>query len=99
MLRKPRTPANARDGPKALLYARGLHIALIGNAVAGFFLSEAYSATIWMTVAVCTAFVRVATNESIAATSEAIVEMRKSRALKRALRMTRSAKAGGRRER
>lgn len=92
VLRKPHQTFIVRDGSKAHLYARGLRIALIGNAVAGFFLSEAYSATIWMTVAVCAALVHVATN----APSTAI---RNSRPVKRALRIKRSAQIGGQRER
>jgi putative inorganic carbon (hco3(-)) transporter len=42
------------------LYARAFRIALAGNLAAGFFLSQAYSASLWMTVAVCAAFVRIA---------------------------------------
>jgi O-antigen ligase len=45
----------------AALYARALRLALLGNIVAGFFLSEAYSSCLWMIVAICAAFVRVAT--------------------------------------
>lgn len=102
VLRKPHPALIDRDRPKALLYVRGLRIALIGNAVAGFFLSEAYSATIWMTVAVCAAFVHIATNGPSAATSEpgeSGSATRKWRASKGAPRMNRSTEIGGRHER
>jgi O-antigen ligase len=49
------------DRAKAALYARALRIALVGNFSAGFFLSQAYGAPLWMMVAVCCAFVRVVT--------------------------------------
>jgi O-antigen ligase len=57
--------AGPGDGPeseaaKAALYARALRIALLGNFAAGFFLSQAYSASLWMTLAVCCAFLRIA---------------------------------------
>jgi O-antigen ligase len=45
---------------KAALYARALRIALLGNIVAGFFLSQAYSFCLWMTVAICAALARIA---------------------------------------
>lgn len=63
VLRKPSHALPDPERLRALLYARGLRIALIGNAAAGFFLSEAYSATMWMLVAVCAAFVRVAADQ------------------------------------
>jgi len=55
----------ARDGPdsegaKAALYARALRVALLGNFAAGFFLSQAYSASLWMILAICCAFIRMA---------------------------------------
>ena len=49
---------------KISLYARSLNIALLGNLSAGFFLSQAYSACLWMTVAVSAALVRVAMTET-----------------------------------
>lgn len=53
-----------RDGPdgegaKAALYARALRVALLGNFVAGFFLSQTYAASLWMILAVSCAFVRI----------------------------------------
>jgi hypothetical protein len=53
------------------LYARAFRIALAGNLAAGFFLSQAYSASLWMTVAVCAAFVRIASRTTPAATAAA----------------------------
>jgi len=57
--------ARPRDGPddggaKAALYARALRVALLGNLTAGFFLSQAYSASLWMTMGVCCALSRIA---------------------------------------
>jgi O-antigen ligase len=49
------TPESARY----LLYARALGIALVGNFVAGFFLSQCYSGLFWMTIAICAAFARL----------------------------------------
>jgi O-antigen ligase len=56
--------ARPRDGPageaaKAVLYARALRVALLGNFVAGFFLTQAYAASLWMIIAICCAFIRV----------------------------------------
>jgi O-antigen ligase len=56
--------ARQRDGPtgagaKAALYARALRLALLGNFTAGFFLSQAYSASLWMILALCCAFIRI----------------------------------------
>jgi hypothetical protein len=48
------------------LYARAFRIALAANLTAGFFLSQACSASLWMTVAVCAAFVRIASQKSSA---------------------------------
>jgi hypothetical protein len=45
---------------EAALYARALRIGLAGNAVAGFFLSQAYSYCLFMIVAICVALVRIA---------------------------------------
>jgi O-Antigen ligase len=49
-----------REGGKVALYARTLRQALIGSFVAGFFLSQAYSASLWMILAICCAFARIA---------------------------------------
>ncbi len=49
-----------RESARAALYARALRIGLLGNIVAGFFLSQAYSSCLFMTVAICAALVRVA---------------------------------------
>jgi O-antigen ligase len=55
--------ARQRDGPggemQTALYARALRIALLGNFAAGFFLSQAYSASLWMILAICCAFIRI----------------------------------------
>lgn len=48
------------DTAKAALYARALRIALLGNVASGFFLSEAYSPCLWIIVAICASFVRIA---------------------------------------
>lgn len=48
-----------RGSRRAPLYARGLSIALAGNLAAGFFLSQAYSAALWMLFAVSAALVRL----------------------------------------
>jgi O-antigen ligase len=55
-----RLAAPDKSNTRVALYARAFRIALAGNFAAGFFLSQAYSASLWMTVAVCAAFVRVA---------------------------------------
>jgi O-antigen ligase len=52
------------EGARVALYARAFRIALAGNLAAGFFLSQAYSASLWMTVAVCAAFVRIASQNA-----------------------------------
>jgi hypothetical protein len=49
---------------RTALYARALRTALAGNLAAGFFLSNAYSPVVWMTVATAAALVRIATPES-----------------------------------
>jgi len=56
--------ARPRDGPagegtKVVLYARALRVALLGNFVAGFFLTQAYAASLWMLIAICCAFIRI----------------------------------------
>jgi len=55
MHRRSATP----EGARLALYARALSIALAGNFAAGFFLSQAYSALLWMLIAVCAALVRI----------------------------------------
>lgn len=57
---------------RVALYARAFRIALAGNLVAGFFLSQAYSASLWMMVAVCAAFVKIATAEKRAPTAPTV---------------------------
>jgi O-antigen ligase len=47
------------DNAKASLYARALRIALAGNVVAGFFLSDAYSELLWTVIAISAALVGV----------------------------------------
>jgi O-antigen ligase len=46
-------------GARTSLYARAICVALAGNLVAGFFLSEAYSPALWMLVATAAALVRI----------------------------------------
>lgn len=58
------TAARPRDGPndegaKAALYARALRVALLANFASGFFLSQAYSASLWMILAICCALIRI----------------------------------------
>lgn len=45
----------------AALYARAIRVALAGNLVAGFFLSQAYCPALWMMLAIAAALVRIAT--------------------------------------
>jgi O-antigen ligase len=59
-----------KESSQVALYARAFRIALAGNLAAGFFLSQAYSASLWMTVAVCAAFVRIA-SRNVPATATA----------------------------
>jgi hypothetical protein len=47
------------DAAKACVYARALRIALVGNAVSGFFLSQSYSELLWTLIAICAALVRI----------------------------------------
>jgi O-antigen ligase len=58
------TANHSRDGPtgensKAVLYARALRVSLLGNFIAGFFLTQAYAASLWMIIAICCAFTRI----------------------------------------
>lgn len=52
-----------KESSQVALYARAFRIALAGNLAAGFFLSQAYSASLWMLIAVCAAFVRIASQK------------------------------------
>jgi O-antigen ligase len=51
------------DSGQLVLQARALSIAFAGNFAVGFFLSQAYSGTLWMLVAVCAALVRIGAPE------------------------------------
>jgi O-antigen ligase len=64
LVRRGRQRASDRATATAALYARALRIGLLGNAVAGFFLSQAYSSCLFMTVAICAALVRLAPTTS-----------------------------------
>jgi hypothetical protein len=52
-------PAAGEEEQRAALYARALRTAMAGNLAAGFFLSQAYAAGLWMLVAIAAALVRV----------------------------------------
>jgi O-antigen ligase len=52
-------PAAGDEEQRAALYARALRTALAGNLAAGLFLSQAYSAGLWMLVAIAASLVRV----------------------------------------
>jgi O-antigen ligase len=58
-----RLQASDKESSQVALYARAFRIALAGNLAAGFFLSQAYSASLWMLIAVCAAFVRIASQK------------------------------------
>jgi O-antigen ligase len=47
------------DRATAALYARALRIALAGNIVTAFFLSQDYAELLWILLAICTALVRI----------------------------------------
>ena len=49
----------ANDRAKLRIYARAMQIALAGNIVAGFFLSQAYASLLWMLIGLSTALVRI----------------------------------------
>ena len=49
----------ARSPQVILLYSRALRLSLIGNFVAGFFLSQAYSNLHWILIATCAALIAV----------------------------------------
>jgi hypothetical protein len=55
-----RNPSAAEEVQKAALYARAIRTALAGNMAAGFFLSQAYSAGLWLLLATAATLVRVA---------------------------------------
>jgi hypothetical protein len=54
-----RHPSAGEKEQMAALYARALRTALAGNLVAGVFLSQAYSAGLWMLVATSVTLVRI----------------------------------------
>lgn len=57
------------EAAKASLYARALRIALAGNLVAAFFLSQAYAPLLWMLIAICAALVRISLPAEVPATT------------------------------
>jgi O-antigen ligase len=58
-----RNPSAGEDEQKAALYARALRTALLGNVVAGFFLSQAYSAGLWLLLATAATLERLAASK------------------------------------
>ncbi|HTO43189.1 MAG TPA: O-antigen ligase family protein [Burkholderiales bacterium] len=54
-----RQASSGGQDAKAALYARAIRIGLAGNLAAGFFLSQGYSAALWMLVATAAALVRI----------------------------------------
>jgi O-antigen ligase len=58
-----RDPSAGEEQQKAALYARALRTALAGNVVAGFFLSQAYAAGLWMLIATAATLVRISVPE------------------------------------
>jgi len=54
-----RRAAPAKGHAALCLYARALRIALAGNIICGFFLSQAYAPLLWILVAICAALVRI----------------------------------------
>jgi hypothetical protein len=59
IVRRGRQMSVDHETAKAALYARALRVGLAANLVAGFFLSQAYSPCLWMTVAICASLVRI----------------------------------------
>jgi O-antigen ligase len=59
VIRIAQDPSAGEEEQKAALYARALRTALAGNLAAGLFLSQAYSAGLWMLVATAATLVRV----------------------------------------
>jgi O-antigen ligase len=55
-----RNPSAVEEVQKAALYARAIRTALAGNMAAGFFLSQAYSAGLWLLLATAATLVRAA---------------------------------------
>jgi hypothetical protein len=54
-------PGAGEEVQRAALYARALRTALAGNLAAGLFLSQAYSAGLWMLVAIAASLVQLST--------------------------------------
>ena len=50
---EPPTPEQSRIA----LYSRALRLSLVGNITAGFFLSQSYGPTLWVTITMCAVFV------------------------------------------
>jgi O-antigen ligase len=55
-----RNPSASEEEQKAAIYARAIRTALAGNMAAGFFLSQAYSAGLWLLLAAAATLERVA---------------------------------------
>jgi O-antigen ligase len=64
VIRIARDASASDEGQKAALYARALRMALVGNVAAGLFLSQAYSAALWMLLATAATLVRVTVPET-----------------------------------
>jgi len=60
VLRLTLDPSAKEEQQKAALYGRALRTALAGNLAAGIFLSQAYSAPLWILIATAATLVRVA---------------------------------------
>jgi O-antigen ligase len=76
------------DRRKLEMYARALQIALAGNIVAGFFLSQAYASLLWMMIGLSAALVRISDLHKPASVS-ASKEQYGERALTRPAKMRR----------
>lgn len=50
----------SKDQEEQVVFARLLQVSLLGNAVAGFFLSMTYSTILWTTLAICMAVMAIA---------------------------------------
>lgn len=59
VIRFGQNPAAGEEEQKAALYARAMRTALLGNLAAGFFLSQAYSAGLWMILGTAATLVRI----------------------------------------
>jgi O-antigen ligase len=55
-------PAAGEEEQRSALYARAIRTALAGNLAAGLFLSQAYSAGLWMLVAIAASLVQLSTS-------------------------------------